>query len=142
MGVNADGTTTPNAPYMPIMGGMTLPINNPTYSNAENTGGLTGLLAGNNPATPVNNIPVAPTPQANPITQQVSNLPMPPNSPVAAATPSANVQNRPRYVTPPKTFNQFGTAINQVRQARPTTPQVQPIQKGSSMSRLAALRRR
>jgi hypothetical protein len=142
MGVNADGTTTPNAPYMPIMGGMTLPINNPTYSNAENTGGLTGLLAGNNPATPVNNIPVAPTPQANPITQQVSNLPMPPNSPVAAATPSANVQNRPRYVPPPKTFNQFGTAINQVRQARPATPQVQPTRKGFSMSPLANLRRR
>jgi hypothetical protein len=46
MGVNPDGTTTPNAPYMPIMGGMTLPINNPTYG----TGGLSSLVP--QPATP------------------------------------------------------------------------------------------
>lgn len=56
MGVNADGTTTPNASNM---GGMTLPLNNPTYSNTsaqQGVGGLSSLVPQqpntSNPNTP------------------------------------------------------------------------------------------
>jgi hypothetical protein len=125
-GPNSGAMPSPE-PYMPIMGGMTLPVNNPT-------GGLSSLVT---PPIPQNSGTAQPF-----IMQPAANVPMPPNSPVAAATPSPSVQNIPKYVPPPKTFNQFGTAINQVRQARPATPQVQPTKRKFMVPPLANLRRR
>ena len=284
MGVNPDGTTTPNAPYMPIMGGMTLPINNPAFSSPPNIalpamgvnpdgtttpappqiwnertgqyqsqtdttpgampgpiGGLSGLIAGENPEAPVftgqpyatetpigttNPITGQPwgtpaTPQnsttnpmtgkpwetatagpaptngiiqetlmpdgkgnfydsastyrPSPVTQTTPPIPqnsgsvtprLPPSSPVAAATPTAqpmapqlppsspvaaatpgvtgtSYMNLKRPSAAPSVLNQFGTRLNQVRQAPGATPQAPQVNpRANLLSNLARFRKR
>jgi len=274
MGVNPDGTTTPNAPYMPIMGGMTLPINNPAFSSPPNIalpamgvnpdgtttpappqiwnertgqyqsqtdttpgampgpiGGLSGLIAGENPTAPVgivspgrgqnpdgswnygtstqnvgmgpqndsgyqayvnsnpgnaNPLPYAQwmtsgSPSTMPVPLPSPNMPppipqnsgsvttpqlpprspvaaattptaqpmapqLPPRSPVAAATPGVtgtSYMNLKRPSAAPSVLNQFGTRLNQVRQAPGATPQAPQVNpRANLLSNLARFRKR
>jgi hypothetical protein len=71
---------------------------------------------------------------------------LPPSSPVAAATPGINGTS---YINPrnfekkPSVLNQFGTKINQVRQAGVATPQGRQVApRGGLLPNLARFRKR
>jgi hypothetical protein len=138
-GPNSGAMPSPD-PYMPIMGGTTLPVNNPTYSS-QPIGGLPSVL--NTTSTPSPTLaPVYNTTSA-PTQMPIMNNTPPPmlgGSTAAGGTqnllnpqgaaqinPKVNFASAMRPGVKQNVFNKFGTPLNQIRQSPGTTPQAPSV---------------
>jgi hypothetical protein len=123
-------TPTPTAEYKTGLPPVTSATGDSSFSN---TGGLGGLLSGNNPmasTTPplsgplsgVNSTPPpSPTAFGGGMAGSTQNLLNPQGA--AQINPNVNFSNAMRPGAKPNVFNKFGTPLNQIRQSPGTAPQ-------------------